>query len=110
VCPVLGAHGLALVCGLETEDGVVRVTTRLAHASGPWVETTLAVPQPATLQELGSAVTYLKCYAINTLLTIEGETDDDGNLADDNTIVASGEPAPADPGLAPPTVRHPRRR
>jgi hypothetical protein len=81
---------------------VVRVTTRLAHASGQWVETALAVPQPATLQELGSAVTYLKRYAINALLAIEGETDDDGNLADDNTIVASGERAPADPVPAPP--------
>jgi hypothetical protein len=101
VCPVLGAHGLALVCGVAAEDGVVRVTTRLAHASGQWVETALAVPQPATLQELGSAVTYLKRYAINALLAIEGETDDDGNLADDNTIVASGEREPADPVSSP---------
>lgn len=101
VCPVLGAHGLALVCGVATADGTVRVTTRLAHASGQWVETALAVPQPATLQELGSAVTYLKRYAINALLAIEGETDDDGNLADDHTIVASSERAPADSVPAP---------
>jgi hypothetical protein len=108
VCPVLGAHGLALVCGVAAEDGAVRVTTRLAHASGQWVETTLAVPQPATLQELGSCLTYLKRYAINAVLAIEGETDDDATLADGHEIVASaeraqGELAP-DGDAPPPTV------
>jgi hypothetical protein len=62
ITPVLGAHGLALLCGVAAEDGVVRVTTRLAHRSGQWIEDTIAVPRPAKLQELGSCITYLKRY------------------------------------------------
>jgi hypothetical protein len=37
VCPVLGAHGLVVLCGVAVEDERVRVTTRLAHASGQWL-------------------------------------------------------------------------
>ena len=69
------------------------VTTRLAHASGLWVETTLAGPQPTTLQELGSCLTDLKRDAINAMLAIEGETDDEANFADGHVIVASAERA-----------------
>lgn len=100
VCPVLGAHGLVVVCGVAVEDDRVRVTTRLAHASGQWLETSLAVPRPATLQELGSCVTYLKRYSINGLLGIEGDTDDDANGADGHTIVTQTDralPATATP-------------
>ena len=93
VCPVLGAHGLAVLCGVATEAGVVRVTTRLAHASGQWLETQISLPQPDTLQELGSLITYVKRYAINALLAIEGETDDDANLADGNAVQPVGQAA-----------------
>jgi ERF superfamily protein len=100
VCPVLGAHGLAILCGVAAEDGVVRVTTRLAHKSGQWVEDAIALPRPAKVQELGSLITYAKRYAINALLGIEGETDDDGNAADGNAVEVV-RPAEASPAVTP---------
>jgi hypothetical protein len=93
VCPPLSAEGLVLVGSLDhAPDGAVLVTTRLAHASGQWVESAINVGRHGKLQELGSAITYGRRYGISTLLGIQTDDDDDANAADGNTILT---PQPA---------------
>ncbi len=88
----LGAHldavrrafplfGLSVVQGVETPDANrVVVTTRILHASGQWIESSLAqsLGASAKVQDLGSAVTYLRRYSIAAMCGIVGDEDDDG--------------------------------
>lgn len=64
-------------------DGMNGLTTRLIHAdSGEWMESThevtLAKNDP---QSSGSAITYMRRYAVQSILCINIEDDDDGNAA-----------------------------
>jgi hypothetical protein len=64
-------------------DGMNGLTTRLIHAdSGEWMESThevnLSKNDP---QSSGSAITYMRRYAIQSILCINIEDDDDGNAA-----------------------------
>ena len=81
----LTAHGLSVVQGPETGDGVVIVHTRLVHSSGQWMESTLALPWSAgkgtsDAQAIGSAITYARRYALSAMVGIAPD-DDDGNAA-----------------------------
>ena len=54
----LAKHGIAFLQGLEADGSVIRCTTRLAHASGEWIESTLTMAaQNASPQSLASATT-----------------------------------------------------
>ena len=65
----------------ESEPGVVRLTTRLIHASGEWIETTSSCPMPKNdPQGYGSALTYLRRYSLSAFAAISQE-DDDANAA-----------------------------
>lgn len=55
--------------------------TRLMHSSGEWIESVIAlVLNKNDMQQLGSATTYGRRYALAAILNI-AQTDDDGNLA-----------------------------
>ena len=83
--PVLARHGLAFMQTVSRDGTAVRVTTRLLHASGEWVEDAVAAPaERAGLQALGSATTYLKRYALTAMLGIAADEDDDANAAEGN--------------------------
>jgi hypothetical protein len=59
----------------------IAVTTILGHSSGQWIESTFAVaPTKYDAQGAGSVVTYLRRYALMSILGIAPE-DDDGNAA-----------------------------
>lgn len=77
----LAENGLAVVQLLD-EDSLV---TRLIHESGASLQGRIDLPQTAGIQEMGSAVTYLRRYALQALLGIAAEDDDDGNRAAGNT-------------------------
>ena len=63
------------------ETKTVRVTTRLVHASGQWVETSLEADVVKTdPQAIGSAITYLRRYGLASLASVAAD-DDDGNGA-----------------------------
>ena len=70
-------NGLALVQILD--DGAL--VTRLIHESGASLTGRVDLPQTGTIQELGSAITYLRRYAVQAVLGIAAEDDDDGNRA-----------------------------
>jgi hypothetical protein len=79
--PVLARHGIAVVQSPSYEGGEVQLTTTLMHSSGEWVSGIAAAP--ATKQDpqgVGSAVTYLRRYALAAFVGIAQE-DDDANAA-----------------------------
>jgi hypothetical protein len=83
VRPTLTKHGLAFIQlpGYEAEFGVVTVTTVLTHKSGEWISGVAGAPAPKKdPQGVGSAVTYLRRYALAALTGIAQE-DDDGETA-----------------------------
>ncbi len=99
----LADNGLAIIQALSSGDGVVSVTTRLLHTSGQWLQETLSLPLPTpTAQQLGSAITYLRRYALSGMLGLAAE-DDDGEAT---TSVGITVPAMATrKAAAPPITR-----
>lgn len=63
------------------QDGFAGVTTILMHTSGEWIEDTLTLPVvKKDPQATGSAITYARRYALQSIAGIPSE-DDDGNAA-----------------------------
>lgn len=79
VRPTLAKHGLAIVQTLS--PGVL--LTMLVHESGQAFRSTYALPEKATAQEMGSAITYGRRYSVSAILGIAAEDDDDGAKAQD---------------------------
>lgn len=86
VRPALSANGLALVQTIADGEGGKRtMTTTVLHESGEFISSTTTLPgQASTAQEFGSQITYMRRYAIVTILGVVAEEDDDGNGADGN--------------------------
>jgi hypothetical protein len=82
----LHKNGLAILCPLDNlESDKVRVTMRLVHNSGQFMEATFSQPQPkepkkglTEIQTVQSLVTTMKRMAISALLGIYTDKDDDG--------------------------------
>lgn len=81
----LAAQGVAVVQGVSADAGRVTVTTRLAHASGEWMSTSLSLPVPenkalTAVQALGSTITYGRRYTLAAIcgLGAEERDEDDG--------------------------------
>lgn len=65
----------------ESEAGMIRLTTRLVHSSGEWIETTASCPMPKNdPQGFGSALTYLRRYSLSAICGLYAD-DDDGEAA-----------------------------
>jgi hypothetical protein len=77
----LAANGLSIVQFPTMIDGRHALTTRLMHKSGQWIEADaiLNIDKP-TMQGLGSAITYMRRYALAAVTGI-AQADDDGNEA-----------------------------
>jgi hypothetical protein len=81
VKPVLAKYGIAVVQMPGFEDGVVTLETLLIHESGEWLSGVSGAPaQKQDPQGVGSAITYLRRYALAAACNIAQE-DDDGNAA-----------------------------
>lgn len=79
--PVFVKHGLTVVQMPGLEDGHATVETMLLHESGEWLAGLAGAPlQKNDPQGVGSAITYLRRYALAALAGIAQE-DDDGNAA-----------------------------
>jgi len=103
----LAANGLAVLQVVDEEWTAdqepcgLYVLTRLTHSSGQWVESRLPVKaqgrtwrdregnmqraEPSN-QEVGSAITYARRYALTAVLGIAADEDDDANTADGNHV------------------------
>jgi hypothetical protein len=76
----LAKNGIAPVQTVSMANGMVTVTTSLIHASGQAIEDVAMFPLPnnATVQQMGSCITYLRRYALAAIVGIVGDEDDDG--------------------------------
>lgn len=75
-------NGLAVIqAPVAAEPGYVGLTTTLLHASGQWIAETVSAPLTQnTAQSIGSALTYLRRYALAAMVGVAPD-DDDGNTA-----------------------------
>lgn len=81
VKPVLNKHGLVLLQGLTHVDGKLALSTSIANAETNQVlEGVCILPETVDAQKAGSAITYFRRYALQSLLALEAE-DDDGESA-----------------------------
>lgn len=98
--PVLAKHGLSLSqFPTVAERGEIGITTILMHASGEWMENTVALPVEiekgkSQAQVAGSIITYLRRYSWAAVLGLYAEEDIDGSQ---QTRPANKVSAPARP-------------
>ena len=76
----LGKHEIATVqtTAIDTDAGLIRLTTVLAHSSGEWVSSdwpVCPIGETAAPHKMGAALTYARRYALFTLVGIAGEDD-----------------------------------
>jgi hypothetical protein len=76
----LGQHEIATVqtTAIDKDNGLIRLTTTLVHASGEWVSSdwpVCPVGETAAPHRLGAALTYARRYGLFTLVGIAGEDD-----------------------------------
>lgn len=97
----LSKNGLSVVQSLgQTEKGQSKLTTKLMHSSGEWIDSeVIVVPQKQDPQSIGSAITYFRRFALAAIVGIapaekptEADIDDD-----DDGNAASGKHAPPPP-------------
>lgn len=98
----LTANGLSIVQAPVVENGLVGVVTMLLHSSGQWMRfTSQAEVKDLTAQSVGSAVTYLRRYAVSAMAGTYGDAiDDDGEAAQGRQKAAPAIPEGYDEWLA----------
>lgn len=78
----LSDNGIAVVQMPSTEGGRVNLTTMLAHASGQYISSTYSSSAgDGNPQSIGSAITYLRRYALAAMVGAVSDDDDDGAAA-----------------------------
>lgn len=86
--PVLNKHGLLLMQTLTHIDGKAAITTTVMCETGK-IEATAPIPEPPTpvpgkrgntFQDMGSAFTYWRRYALAAMFALEAEDDDANSL------------------------------
>lgn len=81
VKPVLNEHSLIVTQALTSLDGKLALKTSILDADGiDGIIETCPLPEITDPQKAGSAITYFRRYALQSLLALEAE-DDDANLA-----------------------------
>lgn len=90
-------NGLAIIQGAgDIIEGKINVETILSHISGEWVSSAFsATPEKQTPQGVGSCITYLRRYGLQSIAGI-APADDDGEAAEgrDNKAKAKAETKP----------------
>jgi len=93
----LSKHGISFMQPTRVEDGILMLETRLA-CGGQWIVSEYPVCSfPVKHQEMGSALTYARRYALFSLVGIAGEEDDDANAATSATNAPNRVPTPPKP-------------
>lgn len=84
--PHLTENGLWFTQTMCIADGRWQLQTTLMHSSGQSITgvNPLILPDKADNQSFGSALTYMRRYALTTMLGIAADEDDDAGAADTN--------------------------
>jgi hypothetical protein len=78
----LSKNGLAVMQTTAVVNDKLTVVTTLAHSSGQWMRSELPVlVANNNPQALGSALTYMRRYALSAIVGVAPGDDDDGNAA-----------------------------
>lgn len=87
VLPLLGAVGLSFTAKPTFNDaGKFVLAYRLLHVSGESDGGEYPLPQSGTAQEIGSAITYARRYALCSVVGVAPDEDDDGAAASEKPI------------------------
>lgn len=82
IIPALAWHGLVWVTWTEIDErGVFLLRYKLRHVTGDAINGVYPLPQDARPQELGSALTYAKRYALLAVTGVAPADDDDDAIA-----------------------------
>jgi len=96
----LADNGLSFIQPLRSDGTDYVLETRLMHTSGEWIGSSLTIPEMEGnrgmngLQAFGAALTYVRRYALTTMLGINAETDNDGSGKEEPSDNAQATPAP----------------
>lgn len=87
VKPILNKHGLTLTQELTHLEGskLALATSLLDVSSTDSIVSICPIPEGADAQKTGSAITYFRRYALQSLLALEAE-DDDANVASGKSV------------------------
>jgi len=104
--PIMGKNGLSYSQLTTGSGGEIGVETILMHESGEWISSTATLPIEAEkgkskAQVAGSNISYLRRYALASILGIYSDEDNDGNNVG-TANRTTNRPAPA-------TTRQPAR-
>ena len=87
VKPVLNKHGVVLLQAVSNINGSLSLTTTLIDAdSGDKISDTCPLPETVDAQKAGSAITYFRRYALQSLLALEAEDDDANSVSGSNVV------------------------
>lgn len=79
--PILNEVGLVVTQALSVLEGKNILETLVKDGQSIIADSQVLVPEIADIQKFGAALTYLRRYALVSLLLLQGEEDDDGNGA-----------------------------
>lgn len=79
--PILNEVGLVVAQPLGIHDSRNVLTTEVLDGDKVILSSTMYLPEQPDVQKLGAAITYIRRYALVSLLLLQGEEDDDGNKA-----------------------------
>ena len=83
----LSDNAIVFMQTVRKDGGSLELVTTLAHASGQWISSTLPIePQQRGPQALGSAISYVKRYALSAMLGLAADEDDDANTSEGNHV------------------------
>ena len=92
ISPITSKYGLSVVQIPIVSNKGNTLVTRLLHSSGEWIESELPLRQQRDgAQALGSVLTYMRRYALSSMLNIATDVDDDGQIADTDHVGAEPE-------------------
>lgn len=97
VLPLLAKHGLSFSCKPTLFDGKFVLEYTLRHAAGEKDTGYYPLNAQGTPQQIGSAITYARRYALSAVTGIVPDEDDDGQAAEQQ---ARQQPAQQDPMAA----------
>jgi len=101
VKPSFAAYGLAFIQVANTSDERISIQTKVVHISGHIFEFgELGIKGGGKLQDTGSALTYLRRYAMATIAGVAVDMDDDGNAASKPQPYGQAKPYQAKPAEA----------
>ena len=101
VKPSFAAYGLAFIQVANTSDERISIQTKVVHISGHIFEFgELGIKGGGKLQDTGSALTYLRRYAMATIAGVAVDMDDDGNAASKPQPYGQAKPYQAKPAAS----------